>query len=53
MHSLQCALEFQSDHAQWRSRGGKWGYVPRCAGLGGASTHFIQSFKKNAFLAEI
>jgi len=42
-HSLQCVLEFQSDHAQWRS---KWEHVPRSAGasLGGASTQYIQTF---------
>jgi len=28
--------------------GGKWGHAPRDAGLGGASAHFLQSFK-NAF----
>jgi len=33
---------------QWRSKGGKWGHAPRGAGLGGAPTHFLQSFK-NAF----
>jgi len=45
-HSLQCVLEFQSDHAQWRS---KWGHAPQSVGLGGASTHFIQTFKKRVF----
>jgi len=29
--------------------GGKWGHEPRGAGLGGASTHFIQVFKKCVF----
>jgi len=24
--------------------GGKWGHAPRGAGLGGALTHFIQTF---------
>jgi len=38
-HSLQYALEFQSDLAQWRIRVGG-------ASLGGESTHFIQTFKK-------
>jgi len=26
-------------------KGGKWKHAPRSAGLGGASTHFIQTFK--------
>jgi len=43
---LQCILEFQSDHAQWRS---KWWDAPRTAGLGGASTYFIQAFKNEFF----
>jgi len=34
------------------ARGGKWGHAPWGAGLGGASAHFLQSFK-NAFKAEI
>jgi len=29
--------------------GGKWGHTPRGAGLGGASTHFIRTFKKCVF----
>jgi len=29
---------------------GKWGHAPRREGLGGASTHFIQTFK-NAFFS--
>jgi len=29
--------------------GGKWGHLPQGAGLGGASTHFIQTFKKCVF----
>jgi len=28
---------------------GKWGHAPQGAGLGGASTHFIQTFKKRYF----
>jgi len=24
-YSLQCVLEFQSDHARWRSKRSKWG----------------------------
>jgi len=31
--------------------GGKWAHAPRGAGLGGASTHCIQSFK-NAFFSK-
>jgi len=29
--------------------GGKWGHAPRGVGLGGASTYFIQTFKKCVF----
>jgi len=29
--------------------GGKWGHAPRGAGLGGSSTHFIQTFKERVF----
>jgi len=29
--------------------GSNWGQAPRGAGLGGASTHFIQTFKKRVF----
>jgi len=32
-----------------RGREGKWGHASRRAGLGGASTHFIQAFKKQVF----
>jgi len=48
---LQCVLEFESDHFQWRGKGGgkKWRHAPLSAGLGGASTHFIQAFKKRIF----
>jgi len=28
---------------------GKWGHAPRGEGLEGASTHFIQTFKKRVF----
>jgi len=28
---------------------GNWGHTPRGAGLGSASTHFIQTFKKRVF----
>jgi len=28
---------------------GKWGHAPLVAGLGGASTHFIQTFKIRVF----
>jgi len=48
MHSLLCSLELQSDHPQCRSR-----EQVRTRALGGASTHFIQTFKKRIFLAEI
>jgi len=43
-HSLQCVLEFQSDHAQWRIRGEgrEWGHATRSVNLGGGvSTHLI------------
>jgi len=33
--------------------GGKWGHAPRGEGLKGASTHFIQTFKKTRFSAEV
>jgi len=33
--------------------GGKWRHSPQGAGLGGASTHFIQTFKKRIFQAKI
>jgi len=33
--------------------GGKWGHAPRGEGLGGALTHFIQTFKKTSFSADI
>jgi len=29
--------------------GDKWGHMPQGKGLGGASTHFIQAFKKRVF----
>jgi len=49
-HSLQCAaLEFQCDHLSGVSRG----WRGASGGLGDASTHFIQTFKKRVFQAEI
>jgi len=51
---MQFALEFQSDHAQWRSREGCKGRAtaPR-RGLVGALAHFIKTFKKRVFSVEI
>jgi len=59
MHLLQCVLEFQSDHAQWRHKGGgeKWGACASecrpwrgdCVATG-TSTHFIQAFKVKSSL---
>jgi len=43
--SLQCVLEFQSDHAQLRSRG----HASRSVGFEAASAHFIQTFTKLVF----
>jgi len=48
-HPWQYVLEFQINHAQRHRKWGKWGHVPRGAGLGGVSTHFIQTFKKRVF----
>jgi len=31
---------------QWRSKGGKWGHVPRDEGLGGASTLYSAILKR-------
>jgi len=45
IHSLQCV----SDHARWRSKKRQVGNALRSAGLGGASTHFNQAFKKRSF----
>jgi len=42
---MQCALEFQSDHASSVA----WGHEPLGAGLEGASTQFIQTFNKRVF----
>jgi len=35
--------------AQRHRKGGKWGHAPRGEGLGCASIHFIQTFKKRVF----
>jgi len=43
--------EYCGGGKQWRTRG-RVGHAPRGAGFGGASAHFLQSFK-NVFLAEI
>jgi len=40
-----------TDHVQWHSKG--WGASAPDVGVGGASTHFIQTFKKTSFSAEI
>jgi len=40
---LQCALEFQSDHAQWRSRGTSGGTRPGAQALQ-EHQHTIQTF---------
>jgi len=46
MHSLQCVLEFQSVHTQWRSREvSKRRHAPRGTVLGSVSAHFTQTLK--------
>jgi len=48
-HSWQYVLKFQSNHAQRHRKGDKWRHALQGAGLGGASTHFIQTFKNEFF----
>jgi len=45
---LQCALEFKVITLN-SVAGNKWERSPRGAGLGGASTHFTQTFEKYVF----